>query len=122
EALGTEGFLIQQFTLNETRVPQAVVEAINAKVAMIQESQRAEAQVRKTEAEAKQRVAQAQGEADSKRLSADAEAYFNKTVAASLTPEYVQYKALERWNGELPQMMGSGAVPFINLSTAAKPK
>jgi regulator of protease activity HflC (stomatin/prohibitin superfamily) len=120
DRLGKEGFIIQQFTINETRVPDAVVQAINAKVAMIQESQRAEAQVRKTEAEAKQRVAQAQGEADSKRLSADAEAYFNKTVAASITPEYVEYKALEKWNGELPQMMGAGAVPFVNIA-APKP-
>ncbi|HEX3479566.1 MAG TPA: prohibitin family protein [Kofleriaceae bacterium] len=113
--LGIEGFVIQQFTVNETRVPEAVVQAINAKVAMIQESQKAEAQVRKTEAEAKQRVAQAQGEAEAKKLSADAEAYFNRTVAASITPEYVQYRALEKWNGELPQMMGTGAVPFVNL-------
>jgi regulator of protease activity HflC (stomatin/prohibitin superfamily) len=120
DRLGKEGFIIQQFTINETRVPDAVVQAINAKVAMIQESQRAEAQVRKTEAEAKQRVAQAQGEADSKRLSADAEAYFNKTVAASITPEFVEYKALEKWNGELPQMMGAGAVPFVNVA-APKP-
>lgn len=113
--LGVEGFVIQQFTVNETRVPDAVVQAINAKVAMIQESQKAEAQVRKTEAEAKQRVAQAQGEAEAKKLTADAEAYFNKTVAASITPEYVQYRALEKWNGELPQMMGTGAVPFVNV-------
>jgi regulator of protease activity HflC (stomatin/prohibitin superfamily) len=99
-------------------VPDAVVQAINAKVAMIEESQKAEAQVRKTEAEAKQRVAQAQGGAEAKKLSADAEAYFNKTVAASITPEYVQYKALEKWNGELPQTMGGGgAVPFVNLNT-----
>jgi regulator of protease activity HflC (stomatin/prohibitin superfamily) len=118
--LGAEGFIIQQFTVNETRVPEAVVQAINAKVAMIQESQKAEAQVRKTEAEAKQRVAQAQGEADAKRLSADAEAYFNKTVAASITPDYVAYKALEKWNGELPHMMGTGAVPFVNV-TGVKP-
>jgi len=89
---------------------------------MIQESQKAEAQVRKTEAEAKQRVAQAQGEAEAKKLSADAEAYFNKTVAASITPAYVQYKALERWNGVLPQMMGgNGAVPFVNVA-APKPE
>jgi regulator of protease activity HflC (stomatin/prohibitin superfamily) len=115
ERLGKEGFIIQQFTINETRVPDAVVQAINAKVAMIQESQKAEAQVRKTEAEAKQRVAQATGEADAKKLSADAEAYFNKTVAASITPEYVEYKALEKWNGELPQMMGTSAVPFVNV-------
>ncbi len=122
DRLGKEGFNIQQFTINETRVPDAVVQAINAKVAMIPESQKAEAQVRKTEAEAKQRVAQAQGEADAKKLSADAEAYFNKTVAASITPEYVQYKALEKWNGELPQMMGGqGAVPFVSLN-APKPK
>src|SRR5215468_11149948 len=113
--LGSEGFVIQQFTVNETRVPDAVVQAINAKVAMIQESQKAEAQVRKTEAEAKQRVAQAQGEAEAKKLAADAEAYFNKTVAASITPEYVQYRALEKWNGQLPQMMGTGAVPFVNV-------
>jgi regulator of protease activity HflC (stomatin/prohibitin superfamily) len=116
--LGVEGFTVQQFTINETRVPEAVVSAINAKVAMIQESQKAEAQVRKTEAEAKQRVAQAQGEAEAKKLTADAEAYFNKTVAASITPDYVQYRALEKWNGELPQMMGGGgAVPFVNLSS-----
>jgi len=117
QRLGSEGFVIQQFTVNETRVPEAVVQAINAKVAMIQESQKAEAQVRKAEAEAKQRVAQAQGEAEAKRLSADAEAYFNKTVAASITPAYVEYKALERWRGELPRMMGAGAVPFVNLSS-----
>jgi regulator of protease activity HflC (stomatin/prohibitin superfamily) len=120
DRLGNEGFVVQQFTINETRVPDAVVQAINAKVAMIQESQKAEAQVRKTEAEAKQRVAQAQGEAEAKKLSADAEAYFNKTVAASLTPEYVQYKALEKWDGQLPQMMGGGgAVPFVNITPRA---
>jgi hypothetical protein len=27
----------------------------------------------------------------------------------------VQYRALEKWNGELPQMMGTGAVPFVNV-------
>lgn len=116
DRLGQEGFIVQQFTINETRVPDAVVQAINAKVAMIQESQKAEAQVRKTEAEAKQRVAQAQGEADAKKLSADAEAYFNKTVAASITPEFVQYKALEKWDGQLPQMMGQSALPFVNIT------
>ena len=121
QRLSSEGFVIQQFTVNETRVPEAVMQAINAKVAMIQESQKAEAQVRKTEAEAKQRVAQAQGEAEAKKLSADAEAYFNRTVAASITPEYVQYKGLEKWNGELPQMMGTGAVPFVNLSNGKPP-
>ena len=50
-----------------------------------------------------------------RRALADAEAYYNTTVAKSLTQEFVQYKALEKWNGELPQITGGGATPFINL-------
>src|SRR3954465_1349863 len=56
--LGVEGFVIQQFTVNEPGAPVAVAQAINARVAMIGEWQKAEPRVRKPEAEAKQRVAQ----------------------------------------------------------------
>ena len=124
ERLGAEGFVVAQFTLNETRVPDQVVQAINGKVAMTQDAQKAEQEVRKTRAQADQAVAQAEGQARAKRALADAEAYYNSTVAKSLTAEYVEYKALERWNGELPQMMGgNGTVPFVNLtSKAAKGK
>lgn len=118
ERLGAEGFVVAQFTLNETRVPDQVVQAINAKVAMTQEAQKAEQEVRKTRAQAEQAVAQAEGQARAKRALADAEAYYNTTVAKSLTGEYVQYKAIERWNGELPQMMGAQGVPFVNLKGA----
>ena len=117
--LGDEGFVVAQFTLNETRVPQQVVAAINSKVAMTQEAQKAEQEVRKTKAEADQLVAKSEGQARAKRAIADAEAYYNLTVAKSLTGEFVNYKAIERWNGELPQMLGSGTVPFVNLKGAA---
>ena len=40
QRLGAEGFSIQQFTINETRVPDAVVQAINSKVAMIRSRRR----------------------------------------------------------------------------------
>lgn len=120
ERLSKDGFAIEQFTLNDVRVPPQVVQAIQAKVAMTQEAQKAEAEVRKTEALAKQRIAQAQGEADAKRLQADAEAYYNTTVAKSITSEYLAYKAQERWDGKLPQFTGGGAVPFIQIPGAAK--
>lgn len=115
--LGPEGFLISQFTINEVRVPEQVTAAINSKVAMKQEAQRAEAEVQKTKALANQRTAQAQGEADALRTKADAEAYYNTTVSKSLTPEYVQYKiATEKWNGALPQYMGGNSpMPFLDV-------
>lgn len=113
--LQPEGFEISQFTLNDVRVPQQVVQAINAKVAMTQDAQKAEAAVRKTKAEAEQRKAAAQGEADALRTKADAEAYYNVTVAKSITDPFLHYKAQERWDGKLPQFTGGGPVPFIQV-------
>ena len=121
EKLSEDGFVITQFTINETRVPEQVKNAINAKVAMIQDAQKTEQETRKIRALADQKVAAAEGDAKAKRAMADAEAYYNKTVAGSVTAPLIQYKTLEvqmdairKWNGTMPQMTG-GAVPFINL-------
>lgn len=110
-----DGFNITQFTLNETRVPEAVTQAINSKVAMIQEAQRAEQEVRKTQAVARQRITEAEGEATSRKLRAEAEAYANERVARSLTPALVEYMKISKWDGKLPQVTGSGT-PLINLN------
>jgi regulator of protease activity HflC (stomatin/prohibitin superfamily) len=117
-----DGFVITQFTINETRVPDQVRSAINAKVAMIQDAQKTEQETRKIRALAEQKVAAAEGDAKAKRAMADAEAYYNKTVAGSVTMPLIQYKTLEvqmdairKWNGTMPYMTG-GAVPFINMS------
>ncbi len=116
DRLGPEGFMVNQFTINDVRVPQQVIAAINARVAMTQDAQKAEAEVRKTRAIAEQVKAQAEGAAQALRTRADAEAYYNKTVAESLTPSFVAYKAQEKWNGQLPQFNGGGPVPFVNIS------
>lgn len=110
-----DGFNITQFTLNETRVPDAVTQAINAKVAMVQEAQRAEQEVRKTEALAKQKITAAEGEATARKLRADAEAYANEGIAKSLTPALVEYMKVTKWDGKLPEVTG-GNTPFINLN------
>jgi regulator of protease activity HflC (stomatin/prohibitin superfamily) len=102
------------FTLEEARVPDAVTQAINAKVAMIQEAQKAEQEVRKTEALAKQKVAAAEGDATARKLRADAEAYANDRVAKSLTPALVEYTKIQKWDGKLPEVTG-GNTPLINL-------
>ena len=58
------------------------------------------------EAEAKKKVAVAEGDAQAKRIQADAEAYYNAQVASSLTPEMVQLKQVEKWDGKLPTYSG----------------
>src|SRR5204863_284150 len=56
EKLAADGFVITQFTINETRVPEQVKAAINAKVAMIQDAQKTEQETRKIRALADQKV------------------------------------------------------------------
>ncbi len=58
-----------------------------------------------------------QGEADALLIAARAQAQANKLLTESINQTLVNYKALERWNGQLPQVSG-GSVPFVNVSPA----
>ena len=110
------------------RIPEAIQEAINNAIESTQRAAQAQNQVAVKKAEADQAVAvalgkanavreEAQGAADAIRYKAEAEAKANQMVAASLTPELVNYKRVLQWNGQVPQyMLGSGAVPFLNLN------
>jgi len=32
-----------------------------------------------------------------------------------LTPELIRSQQIQKWNGELPQVTGSGAIPMLDL-------
>ena len=113
--LGEYGFLVKQFTLNEVRAPQSIVTAIEAKNTMAQEALRAQNELQKKEFEAQQKVIEAEGEAKSILARAEAQAKSNRLIAESITLNLVEYQKIEKWNGQLPQVAGSGATPFINL-------
>jgi prohibitin 2 len=81
--------------------------AIEAKVIATQQKQKAEQDLERIKVEAMSRIAQAEGEA--KAIAIQASAIQNQGGAA-----YVQLKAIEKWDGNLPNVM-SGAVPFINV-------
>lgn len=95
-------------------LPQAVMEALNAKIAATQQAQQRENQLRTAEAQAKIVQAEAEGEATSITLRAEAEAKANRIVQASLTPELIRYEIAKKWNGKLPQVQGS-STPIIDL-------
>ena len=112
--LGDYGFLVKQFTLNEVRAPDSIVRAIEAKNTMAQEALRAQNELQKKQFEAQQRIIEAEGEAKAILTRAQSQAESNRLLSASLTAALVEYKRIERWNGQLPQVSG-GATPFINL-------
>lgn len=78
---------VEQKQVAEQRAKQAEYEALQAKQTAIAEVNRAE------------------GQSKAQNL-----------LKQTLTPELLQLKAIEKWDGNFPQFMGGGALPFINLN------
>lgn len=114
--LMNEGFYVEQFT-SQIEPPKSLVETINSKNQAVQAALKARNEVEKAKAEAEIAVARAEGEAKAMRVKADAEAYYNRTISASLSHMIVQEDWIEKWDGHLPQVQGgSNMMPIVNFS------
>ena len=108
-SLMTEGFVVEEFTSKITP-PKSLTAMIDAKNAAIQSALKAENQVKEAEANAKIAIAKAKGNADATKIKADAEAYYNRTIAASLSPMIIQEDLIEKWDGKMPQIVGGSGM------------
>jgi regulator of protease activity HflC (stomatin/prohibitin superfamily) len=80
--------------------------AIEAKQVAQQQVETARQKLAQAQVDAQTALAQAKGQAD-------AQAALKNTGA--LSPEYLEYLALTKWDGRLPSVVG-GATPFIDIS------
>ena len=55
----------------------------------------------------------AQASADALRIEAEAQAKANNDIAASLTPELIEMKKMEQWDGKLPTVEGGTSIVDI---------
>ena len=102
---------VQGVNITNFQFSQDYAKAIEQKQVAQQRAQQAEYDLARIKVQAQQEVAQADGQAQAQKL-----------LQSTLTPQIIQLKAVEKWNGVLPQVTGSGAVPFIgNMDTMAKP-
>ncbi len=130
DLLSKDGFIIDQLTINGAlRLPDTVATAINRAMEATQNSIQTENRKRQVTAEAEQALTQAEGvanatrarakgEADARLITARAEAKANLILRASTSPNVLQYRALERWNGKLPVMNGNGALPMLTFDAS----
>jgi regulator of protease activity HflC (stomatin/prohibitin superfamily) len=103
------------YLVGDLRLPSQVVNALNMKIQATQQAQQVENEIRTANAAAEKKIADARGQAESILKVAKAQAEANTILAASITPELVKYKQIEKWNGTLPQVNGSGSIPMIDL-------
>jgi regulator of protease activity HflC (stomatin/prohibitin superfamily) len=106
------------YWIGDLRLPQNVVNAINAKIQATQMAQQRENEVAQAKAEADKARAEASGQADAKLTlaEADAKAIQLRGEALRNNPGLAELNAVDKWDGHLPQQMfGGGAVPFVQI-------
>lgn len=103
-------YLIGSFVL-----PPSVMNSINTKIEASQNAVKVENEIATSRAEAQKTIVDAKAAAERIIINAESQAKANKILADSLTPEFVSYQAILKWNGSLPTTNAGGALPFINL-------
>jgi prohibitin 1 len=109
------GFDVDKVNLGASHLPDIIEKQLQQKMAAQQQAQQADYELQRQQTLAKAKVAEAEGEAQATLVKAKAQAEANKLLQEALTPLLIQNKAIERWNGTLPQFTGGGPIPFLNL-------
>lgn len=114
--LGPQGFTFDMISfVGALRVPEQVKASIDRVIQAQNQAKEADAKVLQITAEAKQRVEKAKGHATAILMEAEAKAKANRVIAESVTPQLIQFEAVTKWDGILPKITGSGAVPLIGM-------
>lgn len=108
EKLQPFNIVVNNVSLVNFGFSKAYQDAIEQKVIATQAKLRADQDYERIQVEAKSRIAQAKGEAEA--IAIQASAIQHQGGAA-----YVQLQAIEKWDGKLPNVMGAGPTPFINV-------
>ena len=102
--------IVEQSNITDLQFSESFSRAIEAKVTAVQEAEAAKNTLERIKYEAQQTIETAKATAESQRIQ-------SQSLAAQGGEDYVQLKAIEKWNGVLPsQMVPNATVPFINLN------
>jgi len=110
DALAEKEVILTKFSITNFTFSAEFTKSIEAKVTAIQNAEAAKNKLEQTKYEGEQQIVTAKAQAETIRIQAEA---INSQGGA----DYVNLKAVERWNGILPvQMIPGATVPFINLT------
>jgi regulator of protease activity HflC (stomatin/prohibitin superfamily) len=104
---GLDGIIsFSNFEVISLNLDEAYEAAVRAKVIAEQQAKTAENRTKQIQEEAKQKLIQAQAEAESMKV---------RSEALSKNKSLVEYEAVQKWDGRLPQYMMGNTIPFINI-------
>ena len=116
ERLLVNNIAVDAFSIVIFSFSKIFTEAIESKQTAEQLALKAKRDLDRIKIEAEQKITTARAEAESLRLQ-----------RANISPDLIELrkieanmKAIDKWNGILPQVTGAGAVPFIGVGDVAK--
>lgn len=99
---------VTSFQIIDINYSAVFEKAIESKVTAEQEALKAKNKTVQVEEEAKQKLISAQAEAKSMQIRA---------TALTQNKALVEYEAVQKWDGKLPEYMMGNSIPFINIAT-----
>ncbi len=111
EKIGSYGITVEMFNIVNFDFSEEFNAAVEAKQTAQQQALKAEQDLARIEVEAKQKITQAQAEAESIKLVQD---------ALSVSPDYVEYIKWNKWDGKLPTVMGGNSDLLIGIDELTK--
>jgi regulator of protease activity HflC (stomatin/prohibitin superfamily) len=108
ERMVPRGLVVESVAITHFDFSKNFNDAIEAKVTAEQNALAAKNKLEQVRYEAEQTIAKAKAEAEAIKIQAEA-------IQAQGGKDYVQLKAVEKWDGKMPMYTG-GATPFIDLS------
>ncbi|MEI6136815.1 MAG: prohibitin family protein [Chloroflexota bacterium] len=103
--------VVDEFTIPNYEFPKEFNDAILATQVANQQNLQAKQLQEKAKTEAETALIVAQGQANAQRAQ-----------ATTLTPEYLQLQAIQKWNGQMPQYLTpNAALPFIGAGAVQAP-
>lgn len=110
DKLGTWGINVDDVNIVNFNFSASFNTAIESKVTAEQDALASKNKLEQIKFEAEQKIVEAKGKAEAMRVESE---------ALKSNPEVLQLRALEKWNGVLPQVT-SGNIPFVNINGLGK--
>jgi prohibitin 2 len=115
--LTARNIVVETVFITDFKFSQAFASQVESKVVAFQKFLTEQNNLKAIQVVANQTVVQAQATARANVAKANGESQAIKIITVQLkqSPTYLQWLSINRWNGQMPYALGTGAVPFFQL-------
>src|ERR671937_693843 len=115
--LSARNIVVETVFITDFKFSEAFASQVESKVVAFQKFLTEQNNLRAVQVVANQTVVQAQAQARANIAKANGESQAIEIINQQLkqSPSYLQWQAINRWNGQMPYALGSGGFPFFQL-------